>query len=238
MSLRPERALAAGASPALQRCFAVCASALALCACGSPGRPARGDWTNAGPPPVEGVLVEDEVPPLVTAAPRTGPAPQAFEGTEGVTEKDRSGATQARLAAVRTGSHDGFDRVVFEFEGSALPGYRIEYRTDPIKRCGSGTAADLAGAAHVLVHMTPAIAHRDKGPGPAATVKDQERRLQMNALRELELLCDFEGSVEWGLGLAEKRRYRVLELSSPPRLVVDVLHEATLVTSDEGGPSP
>jgi hypothetical protein len=228
------------ATPALALAFAFAfalATAPWIAACGGGGRPTRGDWTSASPPPGEGVLIEDDVPPMVTAAPRTGAA-LAFEGTEGVTEKDRSGTPQARLAAVRTGSHDGFDRVVFEFEGSALPGYRVEYRAEPIRRCGSGTAADLAGSARVLVRMTPATAHRDKGPGPAAMVKDQERRLQMEALRELEMLCDFEGSVEWGLGLVDKRRYRVLELSSPPRLVVDVLHDVAQVTSDDGGPSP
>lgn len=217
----------------------LCAAALGLVACsGGRGRPTRGDWTNAGPPPGESVLVEDDPPPMVTAPARSGPV-QAFDGTDGVTEKDRSGTPQARLAAVRTGAHEGYDRVVFEFEGSALPGYRIEYQTGPMKRCGSGTAADLAGAARVLVRMTPATAHRDKGTGAAATVKDQERRLQMDALRELELLCDFEGNVDWGLGLVDKRRYRVLELSSPPRLVVDVLHAPTRVVSDDdGGPSP
>ena len=220
---------------------ATCARALALAlACATApgyrgarmGRPARGADERS---PHRGGCAS-RTASRRWSAPRA-PARRGLRGTEGL-RKDRSGTPQARLAAVRTGSHDGFDRVVFEFEGSALPGYRVEYRAEPIRRCGSGTAADLAGSARVLVRMTPATAHRDKGPGPATTVKDQERRLQMASLRELEMLCDFEGSVEWGLGLVEKRRYRVLELSSPPRLVVDVLHDAAQVTTDDGGPSP
>jgi hypothetical protein len=43
-------------------------------------------------------------------------------------------------------------------------------------------------------------------------------------LKELKLICDFEGQVEWLLGLAARNGYRVLELTEPPRLVVDVRH--------------
>jgi hypothetical protein len=196
-------------------------------ACGSdPPRPVQGGWTAPPPGETGPTILDEEPPPMVTATARPPDAP-AFEGTAGVTEKKRPDAPQARLAAVRTGEHDGYDRVVFEYEGSALPGYHVEYVDKPVRRCGSGNATDVAGDAWLMVRMTPAVAHGEKG---GATVKAQERRLKLPVLRELEQTCDFEGHVDWVLGVASPGRYRVLELSSPARIVVDVLHRTPRAT--------
>ena len=157
---------------------------------------------------------------MVTATAKPADAP-AFEGTAGITEKKRPDAPQARLSGVRTGEHEGYDRVVFEFEGSALPGYHVEYVDKPVRRCGSGEPVVVAGDAWLLVRFDPAVAHKDKG-GP--TIKDRERRLKLVVARELEQTCDFEGHVEWVIGVASPGRYRVLELSGPARIVVDVHH--------------
>src|SRR5688572_2350499 len=86
-----------------------------------------------------------------------------FEGTGGITEKKYEIKSVAVLKAVRTARHEGFDRVVFEFETAELPGYRIEYIDKPVKQCGSGNVVNLKGDAWLEVRFYPANAHTEEG---------------------------------------------------------------------------
>lgn len=158
---------------------------------------------------------------LAACAPSTTPVrTESFSGTTEVTEKQRSDAPVAVLREVRAASQEGFDRVVFEFEGSAVPGYRIGYEDRPAQ-CGSGEPVEVAGEARLQVQILPAQAHTEAGE---PTVQQRERHLDLPVLKELESTCDFEADVTWVLGLASRRPYRVQELASPARLVVDVGH--------------
>nr|MDQ3805703.1 hypothetical protein [Acidobacteriota bacterium] len=141
-----------------------------------------------------------------------------FRGTVAAVEREGDGAP-ALLRVVRTASREKFDRVVFEFEGARLPGYHVEYVDRPVRQCGSGEVVPVAGDAWLRVRLTPANAHTEAGQ---PTVKDRARRLNYPNLKELKALCDFEAEVEWVLGLASPNRYRVLELTNPARLVIDV----------------
>ena len=157
-----------------------------------------------------------------TPAPEPGDtAPESFEGTVGILDRPKPDAPVATLREVRTARQQGFDRVVFEFEGSQLPGYHLEYIDKPVRQCGSGDPTPIAGDAWLQVRMIPAQAHTEAGE---ATVQERERHLKYSNLLELESTCDFEAHVEWVLGVASPNRYRVLELTNPARLVVDVRH--------------
>ncbi|HYG61033.1 MAG TPA: hypothetical protein VEL74_00505 [Thermoanaerobaculia bacterium] len=168
---------------------------------------------------------------ILGAAPAPGPGEEDgktaggeaadFKGTAGIIDKPRPDLPPATLRDVRTARQAGFDRVVFEFAGGALPGYHLEYIDKPVRQCGSGEPVPLAGDAWLQVRLVPAYAHTDAGQ---ATVQERERHLDYPVLRELESTCDFEAHVEWVLGVASPNRYRVLELSDPTRLVVDVRH--------------
>ncbi|HVF91371.1 MAG TPA: hypothetical protein VNH22_15005 [Blastocatellia bacterium] len=144
-----------------------------------------------------------------------------FEGTAGPTEKRRKGQYPLVLREVRTAAHPNFDRVVFEFEGDALPGYKVEYLVKPARQCGSGDAAAVEGDGLLGVTFTPAQAHTDSGQ---ASVKERERHPNLKTLKELEIICDFEAEVAWVLGLSAPNRYRVVERANPARLVVDIKH--------------
>jgi hypothetical protein len=146
-------------------------------------------------------------------------SPDDFEGTAGIVEKRRDGVAPALLRDVRTARHDGFDRVVFEFEGDTIPGYHVEYIDRPVRQCGSGEPVPVAGDGWLLVRTTPANAHTEAGQ---PTIRERKRNLDLPNLKEIELICDFEAEVSWVLGLASPNRFRVLELSNPSRLVVDV----------------
>src|SRR6266699_4112907 len=115
----------------------------------------------------------------------------------------------------------GYDRVVFEFTGESLPGYRVEYATKPVQRCGSGDPVTVAGTGHLIVRFEPAQAHDEHA---SLVPAERHRTPGLPAVRELTLICDFEGQVAWVLGLAAPSEYRVSELTGPARLVLDVRH--------------
>jgi hypothetical protein len=152
------------------------------------------------------------------AQPDTQPATPPAEWTSGVREVERANGV-AVLRGLRTARNDGFDRVVLDFGDAPLPGWHVEYVDRPVRQCGSGDAVEVAGDGYLRVRLRTAQAHDDDG---RPTVRQRELRLDMPVLREVEFICDFEGDVEVVLGVARPNPYRVLELSSPSRLVVDV----------------
>jgi hypothetical protein len=126
----------------------------------------------------------------------------------------------ATLQDVRVGRHDGFDRLVFEFDRN-VPGYHLEYVDRPAYACGSGEAVYLDGDAWLLVRFQPARAHNDAG---AATMAFRRATFEQPALREAAMTCDFEADVSWLLGMRAPAGYRIVELGDPPRLVLDLRH--------------
>src|SRR3989454_4158254 len=145
-----------------------------------------------------------------------------FAGTTAPVHRARPiqpGVPPALLRAVETSSGPGYDRVVFEFAGDSVPGYHVEYMTAPVRRCGSGNPVALAGAGRLVVRFEPARAHDEQGnPSPA----ERERATGLPTLKDMKLVCDFEGQVEWVLGVAAAAPYRVSETTAPARVVVDI----------------
>ncbi len=157
------------------------------------------------------------------ATPEPGETETAeFKGTAGTTQKKRDGIQPVLLKTVRTGKHESYDRVVFEFEGNALPGYVIEYVDKPVRDCGRGEVVPVGGDALLMVSLQPANAHTEAGQ---PTVRNVQLNPDSKLMKDLKLICDFEAQVQWITGLASSNRYRVLELTNPARLVVDISHQ-------------
>jgi hypothetical protein len=146
--------------------------------------------------------------------------PKNREWTAGRVNVQRSNLKPVTLREVREGLNEGFDRVVFQFDGEQVPGYQLEYIDKPVIKCGSGDPTELAGQGWLQVRLQPAQAHADG----KATVTERERKPKLSVIEELELTCDFEGEATWVLGVKKPNKYRVLELKEPTRLVVDVQH--------------
>jgi hypothetical protein len=143
----------------------------------------------------------------------------AFRGTTAPLR--RAGRTAALLRAVRADSQPGYDRIVFEFAGDSIPGYHIEYASGPVVRCGSGDPVAVAGSGRLVVRFEPARAHNEQGN---PTIAQRTLAPRLPAVGELQIVCDFEGQVEWVLGIHAGTPYRVLELTAPARLFLDVRH--------------
>lgn len=190
-----------------------------LAACGgdvsAPALPSP-TGTVAAPSPS---LSPSPEPAALTPSPTGTPA---FEGTRGPVEKPPGGdSLVAILIDVRVGTHEGFDRIVFEFEGG-LPGYRIEYVEAPLVHCGSGLPVEITGHAFLQASFSPAAGH-DVSTGES-TFDPTELAPGLPTLGEAERTCDFEGLLAWVLGLSEEVDYRIAELEDPYRLAIDVRH--------------
>lgn len=175
---------------------------------------------NAAVPAAQPTVANIPTPAVPAAEPGDSSTPD-FEGVRGVTEQKREGQEVAVLRDVRTGGHQNYDRMVFEFADGRVPGYRIEYKEPPVKNCGEGREIEVDGKAMLVIQLTPAAAHDAKG---MVTINERERVLPLKMMRELKLICDFEAEVTWLVGTSASNRYRVLELANPARLVVDVRH--------------
>jgi hypothetical protein len=125
------------------------------------------------------------------------------------------------LTSVRSGGHDGYDRVVFEFAGSGTPGWRAEYVGGAVAQ-GSGDPVDVPGAARLQLDLNGISYPYETGAaevtrGPLATSGTD---VVQGAFYD----GTFEGvAVAW-VGTAAQTPFRVLALSNPTRVVVDVVH--------------
>ena len=122
---------------------------------------------------------------------------------------------------IRTGSHPPcFERVVIEFAGSGdPPGYRVEYRPDPIIDSPRGEPVEVAGDATLVISAGAWM------PNPEGDGYDGPRELvpvNVQTIRELEQIENFEGMTSWAIGLDRERPFTVETLENPQRLVVDI----------------
>jgi hypothetical protein len=199
----------------------------ALAACSeNEGTPSTPTLPPTVPPTV--AQTASPTPAPATATPRTPPAdgtvdPLNAGSTDPVDVKpDPDPATgQAVLQDVRVGVHPeegGWERVVFEFRGSAIPGARVEY-VSSVAQCGSGQPVTVGGRTVLVVRIRDAAAHDDQG---RPTLRAMEFRGPGNTVLEGKQSCDFEGVVEWALGVKDTQRFKVTKLASPPRIVIDI----------------
>ncbi|HST63869.1 MAG TPA: hypothetical protein VLM05_01660 [Mycobacteriales bacterium] len=123
------------------------------------------------------------------------------------------GAAPVTVTAVTTGSHAGFDRVVFT-STAAVSSWEVRYVTQ-VTADPSGTPIPLAGAADILVvvHGTDWMAHPSAQPNLSPGLP---------ALRQVRGAGEFEGVLSYGIGQQRKAGFRVFTLTGPDRLVVDV----------------
>jgi len=195
------------ARPIGRRLLLACAL-LAFAGCG-------GSSSSESEPPAAGTTTATA--PTTTAG-QTDPL--AGAGTNVVVAPTTAPAT-VLLERVAVGHHEGYDRVVFQFRGDGLPGYRIEYMEPPFQEDGSGNPIHVAGTAFVVVRMEPASGF-DLNTGEGELVYKGPKRLPgTGVVQEVVRTGDFEAVLSWTIGLEAKVPFLVTTAASPPRLVVD-----------------
>jgi hypothetical protein len=164
-------------------------------------------------PPAPG----DTAPAAPATPPPAPPAGAPGDWTSGVRDTRRPGVS-GTVTGVRAARNVGFDRVTLQFDGARVPTYHVEYTTRPVHQCGSGEPVPVDGAGTLLVRVS-SRAHDDAGK---ATVVARDQKPGLPIIRQVSVVCDFEGMVELAVGVSAANRYRVVELASPARLAVDV----------------
>ena len=130
---------------------------------------------------------------------------------------DKSGgaaSAAATVTAIRIAHHDGYDRLVVDFASNAMPEYQLTRQaTSTFIRDASGQPVTLQGSAGIRA----VLRNSDIASGVANDLKPNLPRI-----REVTQIGNFERVVSYGVGLATPACFRVLELTGPTRLVIDV----------------
>jgi hypothetical protein len=145
-----------------------------------------------------------------------GPAGSSRPFRAGPVERARSPRTAPELRSVEALEREGSDRVVFTFQGAA-PGYRVRYVPKVTDPGGRGLA--LPGTAFLEVRFDPARAY---DPAGRPTFPTDPLTPRAPVVREVRFAGDFEGRVWFGIGLAGRGGFRVVELADPTRVAIDV----------------
>ena len=149
------------------------------------------------------------------------PAPTSVTPVTGTATVPPWDPNPPTLVGVRTGRHDAYDRTVFDFTGGT-PNYRVEY--GPLLAEGSGTPIPLEGAVTLRVVFSGVFGY-DVTTGTPTIDLGRVYDPRLPTLRQIKSGGEFEGYIPFGLGLADRVGFRVLKLTGPPRIAVDVAHQ-------------
>ena len=117
---------------------------------------------------------------------------------------------------IRTGTHAGYDRITIEFQNGLPASLEITPQSNATFTQGaSGQQVTLPGAAGMLVTMKGADEHTDYSGSI-------DFKTGYPVLLEARQVQDFEGTVQWGLGLSKSPCYRAFFLTNPARFVIDI----------------
>ena len=120
----------------------------------------------------------------------------------------------------RVGRHEGYDRVVYEFTGSAAPHYSVRYVDRPV---GDPSGNPVAVPGDVWLEV---LVSSVGTPGESAPTADDPlpATLQGTGIAAADAIWGgFEGVGQGFIGLSgEQRPFKVSTATSPSRLIVDV----------------
>jgi hypothetical protein len=161
--------------------------------------------------------------PATAAVAQDEATPIGGEASTDDRRNDEERAPQVVVTDVRVGSHEGFDRVVFEIGGEGQAGWFIQYDDDP-RSDGSGEAVDVAGDAALRVVLTNiAMPHAEDAPEGVTQWEGDVEGPPGGVITEVVDDLMFEGNHTFFVGLDQERPYRVERLSNPQRVVIDIV---------------
>ena len=173
-------------------------------------------------PPTESVAPSPSGPPATSDSPEPIPSDELEEFTcDELPIHEDATVARANIVDVRMATHDGFDRVVFEFV-DGLPEVTLDRATPPFTHDASGEPIEVEGTSFLRLTMRGGTKQTDEGTssydGPT------EFDPGFPTLVDLVEGGDFEAQSTWYFGLGSEACVRVLALTDDgaPRLVIDV----------------
>jgi hypothetical protein len=147
--------------------------------------------------------------------------------TWGSMNKTGGALSAASLITTRTGRHDCYDRVVFEFDGR-VNGYSVQYGEVYTDGEGLPLSPYTAGDATLAVSLrAPAYDDSHVATYPHRTGDHVANVVRYATLRDVVFGGSFEGYTVFAVGVRERLPFRVFVLSGPgahSRIVLDVAH--------------
>lgn len=201
---------------------------LALSACAQAGTTQPATVTETDPTTVFSTFTK--AAPTVTeteteeaVAQPANAAPSPF-GTAGV-RVGMQGNPELVIQDVRAGTHDGFDRVVFEYAGPGLPGYIAGYNPEP-RQQASGFPLEVPGNAflELMIQGTPMMMMSPRedliGTGQVR-VAPGGGYVGAGSVQSVVHGGVFEADTQYVIGLDRERPFQVYLLENPTRVVVE-----------------
>lgn len=150
-------------------------------------------------------------------------APAGCGGEDAGTGLSEAEATGGDLSVVdiRTARHGGFDRVVLDLagEGGGEPGWYARYVAEPVQEA-SGAPLEVTGSSSLAVAVRGLGQPFDTGQDELVGSRAGEGT---ELVREVLVGGVHDGRAQVVVGLDAEAPYRVVRLSGPPRLVIDVV---------------
>jgi hypothetical protein len=122
----------------------------------------------------------------------------------------------AYIDAIRTGTHAGYDRITIEFQNGQPTSIELHPQSSSrFTNSPRGDNVTLAGSAGLLLTIQGADEYTAYSGGT-------DFKTDYPVMLEARQVQDFEGVVQWGLGLSKSACYRAFFLANPTRLVIDI----------------
>lgn len=204
---------------------------LGLAACGQDAQPVAEPQTFTSAAISPSVVTTTETAPTVTETvgttvePADTETPQSAFTTDGVRVQSQGGP-ELVIQDVRAGTHDGYDRVVFEFSGPGKPGFIAGYNADPRQQASGHPLEGLQGSAflEVMIQGTPMMMMSQRedliGVGPVR-VAPGGGLVGAGNVQGVVHGGVFEADTQYVVGLDRVRPYNIYVLENPTRVVVD-----------------
>jgi hypothetical protein len=127
------------------------------------------------------------------------------------------------LTGVRVGDHDGYTRVVFDFQEPSFPNWDLSYVPGEIEGMTEPEGGWVAGDAFLVARFQPS-GTADLSGDEVVMTYDGPRRIDVGKGSVVQLLIieDFEANLWWAIGLTGEKPFSVGTLTGPPRIYVDV----------------
>ncbi|MFF3335319.1 hypothetical protein ACFYWX_38245 [Streptomyces sp. NPDC002888] len=145
----------------------------------------------------------------------------------GSIDKTHTASTAKPLRNIRTGSHDCYDRMVFDVPGAGTGelGYSVGY-VDHLYQDGSGRLIPVSGGAIIEVRVHAPAYDPETGkptyPGVSGRALPGVNLTGYRTFKDAKYAGSFEGDTQIGIGVRARLPFRVLVLTD--HIVVDVAH--------------
>jgi len=154
--------------------------------------------------------------PSISSSPPLDSTLPAFACGGGVGLGSAPGPAVVFIDAVRTGAHQGYDRLTIEFKNGPAGDVELQSQNGTVfTNSPRGDQVTLAGRNGILVTIRGADLHT-KYNGSI------DIKTGYATLVEVRKVQDFEGVVQFGLGVSGAACYRAFLMTSPDRLVIDI----------------